>query len=94
VKKYLLLILLLTSCTDHGKVMDEYEKGNKNASDLLLHGLQRKNSEYISTELIEKALKGDEEAKQIIYAQIATLGGVENENIRHRTIVIPKTRNK
>ena len=86
-KKYIVCILLLVSCTDHGKVMNEYAKGNKNASDLLLHGLQMKNSEYISTELIEKALKGDEEAKQIIYAQIATLGGVEN--ISHFPIIIP-----
>lgn len=83
IMKYLfvfLLVIFLTGCTDHRKVMKEYESGNKNAADLLLHGFNMKNSEYISTYLINKSLAGDEEAKQIIYAQIESLRGLPSNH--------------
>lgn len=71
-----LVALCIVGCTDHSKVMSEYDKGNKHAADLLLHGFNVKNSEHISTALINRSLKGDEEAKQIIYAQIESLKGL------------------
>ena len=60
--------------------MKEYKTGNKHATDLLLHGFQEKNSLYIASELIDRALQGDEEAKLIIYAQINTLRGIPTSN--------------
>jgi len=75
----LLMSLLLVGCSDHGHVMYEYRSGNKHASDLLLHGFNVKNSSHISTFLINRALHGDEEAKQIIYSQIESLKGLPND---------------
>lgn len=90
-KKYLffLICLILTSCTDHAKVMNEYENGNENAKEILLHGFNMQNSEYISSSLIKKALEGDEEAKEIIYSQIDTLRGINSSCHHSIPIVIP-----
>lgn len=82
-----LFLFLFSSCSDHEKVMKEYKKGNKHAADLLLHGFQMKNSEHISSHIVDLALKGDQEAKEIIYAQIDTLRGTETHT--NHTIVIP-----
>lgn len=87
--KYLLLLfapLCLVGCTDHSMVMKEYQNGNPNAKDLLIHGFNLKNSENISTYLIKKSLKGDEEAKEIIYAQIESLKGLPSN---HAHMVAP-----
>ena len=88
-KLALILCLLLTACTDHMKVMEEYEKGNRNATELLLHGFNDRNAHNLSSELIDKALKGDQQAKDIIYAQIETLGPCHPHPSHMYPVVIP-----
>ena len=83
-----LLGVMMCAC-DHVHVMTEYKNGNPHARDLLLHGFNMKNSEYISTHLINRALDGDEEAKTIIYSQIKSLGPIQQSNTHYIPIVIP-----
>lgn len=85
----LLLSLCMVSCTDYSKVMKQYKDNNPHAKDLLSHGFNMKNSEYISTECIERSLKGDEEAKSIVYAQIDTLKGVNSSSSHVYPVVVP-----
>lgn len=75
----LLMSLALVGCTDYHNVMCEYKSGNKHAADLLGHGFNVRNSEYISTCLIERSLAGDESAKSIVYAQIESLRGTHSD---------------
>ncbi len=85
-----ILGIIFTSCTDHQKVMNEYKKGNPHAKELLLHGFHQRNSEYISSTLIDRALRGDEEAQNIIYAQIETMHGMPQSRYMYsHPIVVP-----
>lgn len=72
--------ILLISCTDHAKVMEQYKKKNPNAKEMLLKGFNAKVSEDIDSSLIKAALSGDEEAKVIIYAQMEVLRGLQAED--------------
>lgn len=87
--KYISLccFIFTMSCTDHDRIMKEYEKGNPNAEELLLHGLNAKNSHYIRSSLLDRALNGDEKSKQIIYAQIRTLGSCPIDG--NMTVAVP-----
>lgn len=71
--------------------MGRYKEGNPHARDLLLHGLNEENSNHIDDYLINKALEGDEEAKEIIYAQIDTLRGIGNYTNKYIPVVMPVT---
>lgn len=82
------LAVLLCACT-HDRVMGKYKEGNPHARDLLLHGLNSKNSEHISDYLIDKAMTGDEEAKAIIYAQIDTLRGIQRPSTTCVPVIMP-----
>jgi hypothetical protein len=84
----ILLAILLCACT-HDRVMGKYKSGNPHARDLLLHGLNEKNAEYVSSFLVDRALEGDEEAKAIIYAQIDTLRGMQSTSTRVVPVIMP-----
>lgn len=85
VAKYFLPLLILCSCGDYTTVQTAYENGNLHAEELLMHGFNSRVSEHISTKLIKKALKGDEKAKMIIYAQMEMIRGMPPKN--HTTVV-------
>ena len=82
------LAFLLCRCK-HQNVMNKYKEGNTHARDLLLHGMNEKNSSHIDQYLIDKSLEGDEEAKEIVYAQIQTLGSMENSRAIYVPLVFP-----
>jgi len=69
--------------------MNQYKKGNIHARDLLLNGLNEKNSSQLNCYLIEKALDGDEDAKNIIYAQIETLKGERRSKTTYIPVCVP-----
>lgn len=69
--------------------MYEYKKGNPDARDLLLHGINEKNCYYVDSYLLKRALQGDEEAKNIIYAQINTLSNMPEEKTHIVPVVVP-----
>lgn len=77
---------------DYNKVMRAYDQGNPHAVELLQHGFNIKNAQHISTTLIKKALQGDEEAKQMIYAQIDTLMGYNGRSAAVVPVIIPMSR--
>ena len=86
----LCLAILLCAC-NHNRVMNRYKEGNTHARDLLLHGLNEKNADYLDEYLLNQALHGDEEAKNIIYAQIDTLRGIQKPTSTYIPIVVPIT---
>lgn len=75
-----LMSTILCGC-DYDKIKYEYKNGNPHAKELLLHGVNSKICEKLDSDLIKKALNGDEEAKCIIYAQMEILKGMPENNI-------------
>lgn len=82
----ILACLLLVGCGDYTKVERAYRQGNPQAKELLLHGFNVKTNEYVSTLLIDRALAGDQEALQMIYAQMDRVMHVQES---HTTVVVP-----
>jgi len=79
----ILILIFLTAC-NYTKVKKEYKKDNPFAKEIMLSGLTYKVAEYLDDDILEEALKGDEEATQIIIAQINSLKGMPKE---HHTVV-------
>ncbi len=77
---FILPLIFLTSCDDYDKVMNQYDKGNPFAKQMMMGGLNTKSSQLIPSKLINRALNGDEEALQIVLAQIDSLGGYKSRN--------------
>jgi hypothetical protein len=75
------MIVSLTSC-DHSRVMRAYHSNNPHARELLHHGFNLKVAEYIDSDLIKNALKGDTDAKEIIFAQMELLRAMPKERTR------------
>jgi hypothetical protein len=82
----IIIVLVCWRARSYDKVWHEYENGNQHAKELLFHGFNRSMSKNISTTLIERALEGDEESKQIIIQQIKCSPRVAEDS---STVIIP-----
>lgn len=81
--------LTMYSCTNINDVKKEYEFGNPVARELLLNGYNRVIDEKIDGSILKKALKGNEECKLIVLAQMEALRGIPSDKVRHAPIIVP-----